>query len=271
MQRPRSQAAPIVTAKATTPRRQSGEMKVYGLNACRALWLGRASDIIRVYVHENRLREFKPLLKWCAEKKMAYHVCPDIELEKVSASVHHEGIVILAKDPKRLDDKGLLDRLPTLPAVCPMLFLDGVGNPHNIGSMLRVATHFGAPIAMGPNSVLPRMTPSAARMAEGGMEHVALAGLTDVGATVKACRAVGFQMIAATSDGKEDLYGSALPARAIFMVGNEIDGLSPQALKSADRILRIPGTGAVDSLNVAMATALLLGEHWRQHHKPTKK
>lgn len=249
---------------------QSGEMKVYGVNASRALWQNRASDIVRVYCSEALAKEFGPLLKWCATQRKAYHVVPDVELEKVSASVHHEGIVLIAREPKRLGDEELIARAETLPRVCPMLFLDNVANPHNIGSMMRISAHFGAPIAMGRAEDLPRLTPSAARMAEGGMEHVTLAGLEKPGATIERLKKAGYALIATAGDGDVDLYQAKLPPRAIIAVGNEVRGISASLRKAADMVVRIPGTGVVDSLNVAAAAGLVLGEHWRQHHAPKK-
>jgi tRNA G18 (ribose-2'-O)-methylase SpoU len=72
-----------------------GEIKVYGRNACAALWQHRAADIVRVYVTEPMLKDFGPLLKWCAKNKKAYHVLDNASMEKVAQSVHHEGVVIL--------------------------------------------------------------------------------------------------------------------------------------------------------------------------------
>lgn len=244
---------------------QAGEMKVYGVNACRALWQNRAADIVRVYVAESRAKEFAALLKWCAAQRKAYHVVPELELEKVSASVHHEGIVLLTREPKRLDDAGLLAKAEALPAVCSMLFLDNVANPHNIGSMMRIAAHFGAPLAIGRKEDMPRLTPSAARMAEGGMEHVTIASMASPGATIEQLKKQGFALIAAAGDGDVDLYHTKLPPRAIFAVGNEVRGISDTVRKAADLVVRIPGTGAVESLNVAAAAGLVLGEFWRQH------
>src|SRR5690348_2318840 len=56
---------------------ERGEVKVYGANACLALWRNRAADIVRLYVAEDRVKDFGALLKWCASQKRAYHVVSD--------------------------------------------------------------------------------------------------------------------------------------------------------------------------------------------------
>jgi len=245
--------------------RSEGETKVYGLNACAALWHHRADSIIRVYVTPERMREFGPLLKWCAKQRKTYHVLAAAELEKVAQSVHHEGVVFLTLAPPRLSDEQLLARLPKLLGPQCLLFLDGVQNPHNVGSITRVAAHFGVPYILGPDHLLPRLTPAATRIAEGGMEHVGFVGLSDPRGTLAELRQHGFKIIVTSSHATDSLYTKPLPERSILILGGEVEGASPQAMKQADEVRAIPGTGLVESLNVSVATGLCLGEFWRAH------
>src|ERR1700738_2090470 len=110
------------------------EIKIYGLHACLALFEQRPEAIIRVYCDEPRVKLLSGLLKWCATHKKAYHIIPDEELEKVTQSVHHEGVCVLAKQVETLTFKDLLRQLSKLPKKQCWLYLDGVGNPHNLGS-----------------------------------------------------------------------------------------------------------------------------------------
>jgi len=245
--------------------RTADETKVYGLNACAAIWQHRAAAIIRVYVTPERMREFGPLLKWCAKQKKTYHVLEATELERVAQSVHHEGVVFLTQAPLRLNDEQLLTRLPDLTGPQCNLFLDGVQNPHNVGSITRVAAHFGVPFILGPDRLLPRLTPAAARIAEGGMEHVTFVGLSDASGTLAQLQQHGFKIVVTSSHTTDSLYARPLPMRTVLILGGEVEGASPQALKLADEVRAIPGTGNVESLNVSVATGLCLGEFWRNH------
>lgn len=251
----------------TRPKRSSRpEIKVYGQNACRALWESRAETIIRVYVTPDKVKFFGTLLKWCAKNKKAYHVLEASELEKVSASVHHEGIVILAQERPFLDEGELLSKLAKTPKGAAALYLDGVKNPHNIGSILRVAAHFGVPVALGRQGELNRLPPAALRVAEGGAEHVELCPLAHPEKTLPFLAKSGWPLIATSSHEGQSLYETQLPAHGIFAVGNEVSGMSPKLMRSADLLIKIPGTGSVESLNVAACASILLAEHWRQHH-----
>lgn len=261
------------------------ELKYYGFNACMALWQQRAEDIIRVYLTTDRLKECGALLKWCAARKKAYHIVSVADLEKIASSVHHEGMMILARSPAAADDHQLLDFLSLAPAgPQALLFLDGVENPHNIGSITRVAAHFGAAFIIGRQGQLPRLSPSAARVAEGGAEFVRWAALKNPEATLskllaprlnndagQAKSGFGFTLVATSSHARESLYAQPLPERVIFVLGGETSGASASLLAAAKRVVAIPGTSQVESLNVAVATGLLLGEHWRQHCQPTSR
>ncbi len=233
------------------------EIKYYGIHACLALWEKRPEDIIRVYLDESNLKTFSPLLKWCAKARKAYHIIPPQELDKVSGSVHHEGVCVLALAPPP-STAALLKNLPK--SAC-LLYLDGLENPHNLGSILRTAAHFGVPYILGEN--LP-ITPSACRIAKGGAELVRLVSLERPDDTLSKLEAQGFAVIATSAHEGDSLYRFSFPPRSIVAIGSESTGLKSPFLQGA-KTVRIPGTGAVESLNVAVATALCIGEYRRQH------
>jgi TrmH RNA methyltransferase len=234
------------------------ETKYYGIHACQAIAERRPKDIIRVYLDESNLKTFAPLLRWCAKEKKAYHIIPPGELDKVSDSIHHEGVCILAREPIPLDEKTFEKNLPPK---CCLIYLDGVENPHNIGSILRTASHFGVPYLLGEKLTL---TASACRIAKGGAEIVRLVSLASPKETLFRLERQGFKIIATSAHDGESLYRFSFPPRVILAIGSESTGLKNSFLKQA-RPIRVPGTGAVESLNVSVATALCIGEYYSQH------
>ena len=235
------------------------EIKYYGIHACLALAAKRAPDIIRVYIDPSNVKNFKSLLKWCADNRKAYHIISSDELAKVSSSVHHEGICILAKEAPTLPVETLLKNVPKRGC---LLYLDGVENPNNFGSILRTAAHFGIPYILGEN--LP-LTPSACRIAKGGAEIVNLISLKKPMETLAALQKEGFALISTSSHGGESLYNFSFPERSIIAIGAESVGVQKHLMKRATHSIRIPGTDAIESLNVAVATSLCIGEYARQH------
>jgi TrmH RNA methyltransferase len=236
------------------------EVKVHGLHACLALWRARPDDVIRAWVTPERVPEVGPLLRWCAQQRRAYHVVPADELRRVTATVHHEGVCVLARAARPLDDEALVVRARDLPPRACLLYIDGVENPHNLGSLVRTCAHFGVSLVLGAAHGLPHASASMARVARGGAEHVTFCTLAHPAATLGRLKASGFAVVATASARGRSLYDAPLPARCILVVGAEGRGVSPALSAVADECVHIPGTGAVESLNVAVAAAVCLTE-----------
>jgi len=239
------------------------EIKYYGLHSCLAIWKKRPQDIIRVYLEESSVKPFRAVLKWCAEQKKAYHIVPPQDLAKVSDSIHHEGVCILAREPSKYPLERLISSLKNSKQC--LLYLDGVENPHNLGSILRTCAHFGVQYVLGEEGKLPSLSPSACRIAKGGAEEVQLIALPNPLHTLKLLKNKGFSLIGTSSHRGQSLYQFQFSSRSILILGSESRGMSPALLNLAAANLQIPGTGYVESLNVSVATSLCLGEYARQH------
>jgi RNA methyltransferase, TrmH family len=241
------------------------ESKYYGFHSCLALWKRRPDDVIRVYLAKSRVEELKPLLKWCAKNGKAYHIIPEEELVKVSDSVHHEGVCLLAKEPAKLSDEDFLKKVNEK---CAILYLDGVENPHNLGSIVRTAAHFNFCYILGEAGKLPQLSPSAYRVAKGGAEFVRVVHLKSPRKTITALKKQGFSFISTSSHEGSSLFSFSFPLKSVIIMGSESFGVSPVLKAFTTHSVQIPGTGHVESLNVSVATALCLSEYARQHQGP---
>lgn len=250
---------------------QQQEIKYYGYHACLNLWKSRPDDIIRVYIEQRHVKEASPLLKWCASKSKAYHIISAEEMAKVSDSVHHEGLCILARDLPNMPFPQFLEAVSLSKVPQCLLYLDGVQNPHNIGSIMRVCAHFNVGYILGERAALPKISPSTYRIAQGGAECVRQVALDDVNTSIKKLESMGFVTVASSSHGGKTLYEHTFAPRTIVIMGSESEGIKPALLKSAKETLMIPGSGLVESLNVSVATGLFLGEYYRQVHVKCRK
>lgn len=240
---------------------QTNESKVYGLQACRALFAKRPADIVKVYLAENRLKTFAELISWCVKQRKAYKVVRLDELEKLTESVHHEGICLIAKEPVIPAWKEVLRTLSHPDNAACLIYLDGVSNPHNIGNILRSAAHFGIPYVLAGEPTPRQLPASARRVAEGGSEAVTFMGATAQSLTD--LKKAGFSLVGTSSHAKSSLFSFDMPKRCVFLLGEESGGLLKAVLKLADHTVNIPGTGRVESLNVASAAAVLFAEYHR--------
>ena len=242
------------------------EQKICGFHACLGVFERRPDDIIKVYLTEDRTRHVSAMLKWCAANRRAYNVVPSENLERLSGSNHHEGIMLLTRKPVGLDDAALLRGVRDESLTGPFLYLDGLQNPHNLGALLRTAAHFGVSAILGAAGDLPDVSAATSRVAEGGAEHVAVIGLHTPEETLGALQASGFVVLATSSHQGRPIYKETLTPKTVFVLGGEQNGVSGSLLQGADRCLLIPGTERVESLNVTVAGAVLLSELYRQVH-----
>ncbi|MBN1914367.1 MAG: hypothetical protein JW769_00560 [Parachlamydiales bacterium] len=234
------------------------EVKYYGIHACTALFQKRKDDIITIFITQENIRSFSPILKWCAGKKKAYHIVTNEEMVKITDSMHHEGLAILAKEKPLLSLKEV-DKASFL------LYLDGVENPHNVGSIVRSMMHFGIPYLLGDTKTLKPLPPSACRIAQGGAEYISLIAI-DPKKDITTLQKKGFSLFATSSHEGQSLYQTPFAKKTLLILGAEGHGVSSYWLSSADVTMRIPGTSVVESLNVSVAAGVFLGEYWRQSH-----
>ena len=236
--------------------RRDVELRLYGLNAVRAVFVKRPQALRKLYLAEARIPQLQPLLKWCVANRVGYRVVEEGDLQKLAASSHHEGVVaeVLREEPLSLSSW-----LCDVPAgrQCA-LWLDGVGNPHNLGAILRSAAHFGVSAILLPKHSALALSGAAARVAEGGAEALPFVRLGREDNSLAQLRSAGFTLAATVVRGGSDVFAAALPQRLIYVLGAEGAGMSAELAAACDLKLSIPGSGAVESLNVASATAVLL-------------
>ena len=262
--RPASDRSPYdrsADAPGARPRRDA-ELRIHGLNAVRAVFAHRPQSIRKLYLAEARIPQLQPLLKWCVANRVGYRVVDPADLQKLAASAHHEGVVadVLREEPRPLST--WLRDLP--PGPCCVLWLDGVGNPHNLGAILRSAAHFGVAAVLLPKDSPLALSGAAVRVAEGGAEAVPLVRLGRSDNSATQLQGLGFQLLATVVRGGDDLYALPLPPRCVWVLGAEGEGLDLALAAACSRKVGIPGSGRVESLNVASATAVLLAEWCRQ-------
>lgn len=243
------------------PVRGGDEMRLYGVNAVQAMFAKRPQALRKLYLAEDMIPRLQPVLKWCVANRVGYRVVGDGDLNKLAATTHHEGLVADVQKQEPLPLATWLASLQEGPALA--LWLDGVGNPHNFGAILRSSAHFGVSAILQSQDSTLAVSGAAARVAEGGAECVPLVRMGDADAALSQLRAAGFTLAATVVHGGQDVFTTKLPQRLVYVMGAEGEGMDDELAEACDLQLSIPGSGAVESLNVAAATAVFLAQWHR--------
>jgi RNA methyltransferase, TrmH family len=237
------------------------ELAVCGMNAVLAVGEHHPMAINRLFLREDRLNSFTGICKQLAERKRPYKLCEDEELERICKSVHHQGVVAMIEEPEieplTHDDLDLWSAEGKTGVL-----LHSVGNDHNLGAIARAAAFFDAKyIVLNEKDTEARLTTSAYRIAEGGFEHLTVRKITNSAAFLKDASkkllTIGTDTRARQRIG--DLDGILKNRQGVVLVlGNEETGLPKEVKDKCSCLLRIPGTGNIDSLNVSQAATLFL-------------
>ncbi|WP_434525540.1 tRNA/rRNA methyltransferase [Photorhabdus asymbiotica] len=243
-------------------RQRMEETRIYGENACQAMFKNRSEAIVRAWFIESVTPRFRNALKWMAANRKAYHVVDEAELTKVSGTEHHGGVCFLIKKRSGLDVETYLKDAPVKDCV---LALEDVGNPHNIGAIMRSCAHFGVRGVVLQDVALLE-SGAAIRTAEGGAEHIKGIDADSLTTTLNKFRKAGYTIVTTSSHkGSTNLAKAELPEKMVLVLGEERDGLSDSTWEYGDMSLFVGGTGLVESLNVSVATGIMLAEWWRQN------
>lgn len=183
-------------------------------------------------------------------------------LDGMAPDVPHQGIVAFA-DPLEtamtFDD--LMDRIneKTL-----LLILDGVTDPRNLGACLRTADAAGVQAVIVPKDRSATFSVSAAKAAAGAWETVPLVPVTNLAASIVELRDAGVFVVGAAGEAQKTIYDFDQKGAFAWVLGAEGEGLRQLTRKRCSDLAKIPMLGAVESLNVSVATGICLFESLRQ-------
>jgi 23S rRNA (guanosine2251-2'-O)-methyltransferase len=190
---------------------------------------------------------------------------PKAELDELTTE-RHQGVVAVIE---RIGTTALLSErdLPSfLGAIaCPLvLVLDGVTDPHNLGACLRSADAAGVHAVVVPKDNSAELNATARKVASGAADVVPLVSVTNLARTLKALKDAGLWVIGTTGDADVLVYEQDLALPAAIVMGAEGAGMRRLTTEACDFLVKLPMLGAVSSLNVSVATGIILFEAVRQ-------
>jgi len=187
-----------------------------------------------------------------------------VRLTKLCASMGHQGVVAKAEViniQHSLDE--LLEGLDS--TVSPLLLiLDGVTDPHNLGACLRVADGAGAHAVIAPKDHAVGINATVSKVASGAAETVPYFMVTNLARTIGELKERQIWIMGASDEASSSLYQADLKGPVALVLGAEGAGLRQLTRKSCDALVNIPMLGAVESLNVSVASGICLYEAVRQ-------
>ena len=187
------------------------------------------------------------------------------KLDEMAGFVPHQGVIAMVAQKDYCSVEDIL-ALAKERGESPLIVIaDGITDPYNLGALIRCAEGVGAHGLIIPRRRAVGLTALVAKSSAGAMEHLAVAKVSNIAATVKALRQAGIWCYAAEAGGKPH-YETDLTGPCALVFGSEGDGVSRVVRQACDGVISIPMYGKVNSFNVSTAAAVVLCEAARQQH-----
>ncbi len=234
------------------------EMNLCGVVAVQARFQRDAGSIKRLFFDQETGRRLGMICKALAASRKVYRCVEPAELEKIAGSIHHGGVIAVVDAPKlREPDARTIAQWKEKRA--PLVLLDRIGNAHNLGAIARTAAFFGVRhivIPAHPQAALPGE--AAFRVSEGGLEQLEVWRTKNLAGLMQDLASAGYDVAGAAARGGKPVALVGGKNLVALVLGNEEHGLAPAVEKACTRLVTIPGSGRVESLNVSVAGAVLM-------------
>ena len=242
---------------------------IFGRNAVKeAVKAGRSIDKILVQSEpDGSLREIVALAR---DAKVIVHEVNRKKLDEVclpfghgGKTANHQGIVAYTAGVEYCEVSDILALAAEKGEKPFVVVLDGVEDPHNLGSIIRSADCAGAHgVILGKHRSAP-VTAAAVKASAGASEHMKIARVVNISAALEELKGAGLWIAGADMDG-QSMYRQDMTGAFALVIGNEGEGLSRLVKERCDYLVSIPMQGHVDSLNAGVAAGILLFEKRRQ-------
>ncbi|OAN43970.1 rRNA methylase [Paramagnetospirillum marisnigri] len=246
--------------KKPAPKRPAEDLeRVAGLPAVAALFARDPRRAERLF-YDDRMKvlagDFCAVM---ARQHKPYRMVPTEELSRIAGTQLHGGIVVVAK-PRPIAVFDPAEAQLWAKSGRPLLVLDGISNPHNLGAIARTMAFFGLErllVSDHPAQALP--SEAAQRVAEGGLEWIDIYRTQKFIPALKRLRDSHRIIGTALGAGRPLAQCLAPTSKPVALIlGNEENGLSPATLAACDEIATIEGSGRIQSLNVAATAAIVI-------------
>ena len=186
------------------------------------------------------------------------------KLDRFAEGKNHQGIMIEVEMPGELSESELKTAVKNLPGTALFLALDNVQDPHNLGACLRTADAAGVQGVIITKDNATGITPTVCKVASGAAETVPVYQVTNLSRTLRWLKEQGIWVMGAAGDTMQTAYQTDFTVPLALVVGAEGKGLRRLTREQCDVLVKLPMLGQVESLNLSVATGVLLYEAVRQ-------
>ena len=241
-------------------------MKIEGKNPVREL-LKTDETIEKVMIMNGTTdAEVRKIQQIARDKNIKVEFCDKRALDKLSETGHHQGVIALYTDFKYADLDEVISRTKNQGKDILFVILDEVLDPHNLGSVIRVAECAGATGVIIPNRRSASVNETVVRTSAGATAYMPVIKVNNLNQIIEKLKSQNIWIFASDMDG-ETMYNTNLKGDIALVIGGEGTGVRELTKKLCDGVISIPMFGNVNSLNASVSAGIVLYEAVRQRGK----
>jgi 23S rRNA (guanosine2251-2'-O)-methyltransferase len=239
--------------------------KIVGIHAAQAALNYSPQKITRVWLNTERSdKRLETLLETLSELNVPLEKVDRKKLDKLADGMNHQGVVLEVSLPEELSENELKTAVEHLTEPALFLVLDNVQDPHNLGACLRTADATGVHGIIITKDNAVGITPTVCKVASGAAETVPVYIVTNLARTLRWLKGEGVWIIGTAGEAPQTLYQTDFKIPMALVIGAEEKGMRRLTREQCDLLVKLPMLGTVESLNLSVATGVLLYEVLRQ-------
>lgn len=254
------------------PHKHKGERartnEIFGVNPVLEALRAKRRAIREITIaHGTKDARLAQLIELARAEGVPVHYAPRPQLDRATGNAVHQGVVARIAAAEYADTDDLLDSIGALveSGTAPLiLVLDGVEDPHNLGAILRTAECAGVNGVFVPERRAAGLTEAVGKASAGAIEYVPVARATNLSRLIDQLKERNVWVVGTAADASTDYTGWDWTRASAIVMGGEGSGLHRLVREHCDVLVRIPVLGQIESLNVSVATGIILYEVLRQ-------
>jgi len=238
--------------------------RVYGLHAVRAVLERRPQAVVAAKILSDAAGPLEDIARDLGKLRVPLERVRRGDLDRLSEGAAHQGVLIEVRGASEMPLADFEELVTQRGRAVRLLVLDGVEDPRNLGACLRTADAAGVDAVVVPRAHSAPLSAAAIKAATGAVETVPLVRAPNLARSLAWLKEAGVWVVGADAEAPQTLHKAKLAPPIALVLGGEGRGLRRLTRDTCDELVSIPMAGAVASLNVSVATGIVLFELLRQ-------
>ena len=227
--------------------------------------LESGKDINKIFIQSGeRNGSITKIIAKAKERRVVIVEVQKSKLDEMSETKNHQGVIAIVPPFEYCDVYDILEYAKQKNEKAFILILDGIEDPHNLGSIIRTAETAGVHGVIIPKRRAASVNATVAKTSAGAVEYVKIARVSNINETIKYLKENGVWIYGTDGDAKQMYYDQDFRDNIAIIIGSEGNGMSDLVKKNSDGLVKIPMKGRINSLNASVSAGIVMYEVVKQ-------